>query len=165
VEPWLVALISVAGTLLGAVIGFGGALKISREGRAEERKKEKRLALANYLAALYQVVGEFRDMPADPPRSKIDDLIDALAGEATTWVRRRRSMEATFGDSHRQLRGQLTTAMANLQLLPLSPELRAAFNEANDYAVRLVEQRSESVKAEWSDVYERLHGAAEKELA
>jgi hypothetical protein len=159
VEAWIGGLIGVAGTLLGAWVGFRGALEVSRERRDEDRWRERRQTLANYVGLSYYVVGLFRGMPPNPPKGMVAELIESLGGEAATWVREQRGIRKTFGDHFGQAQLQLTTAVAQVQLLKLSPQVREAVDRTNTYLLRLTEERSDEVKAEWPEIYTQLHKA------
>lgn len=161
VDAWLTALIAVAGTLAGSVVGVRGALAISRQERRDALRAEIRRAFAAYLGALYPVVAELRDMPAMPSPRLLDVWTDRLRGEAATWVLTRKRLRRALGDRPRELMDRLALAAAQLQVLPLPPEMRSAFDAANEYAERLAKRRSPAIKAEWPAVYGRLMAAAE----
>jgi hypothetical protein len=155
------ALAALIGAFGGAGVGFIGSAKISADQRREARRVEKVQAFSSYLGALYPAVAELRELPADSGswRTLASDAIDRLQGEAATYMRNRKIL-ASLGNQHIWRMDRLSAAVARVQVLDMPPELIGVFNEANDYVARLGEERTDDVKAEWPDLYKRLHAAA-----
>jgi hypothetical protein len=102
-----------------------------------------------YLGALYQSVGELRELPPNREPNALDRGVRMLQGEHGAWVARRRAEYRLSGDRYRQLAGQLASAVAQLHALPLPPDLEAAVTAANEYVEKLSEQRAPELIAQW----------------
>jgi hypothetical protein len=85
VQEWLTAAIGVGGTLagtgLGAGLGYRGALSINSRQRADAQRARVRAALAEYIGALYVAVGEMRDLPPATEPNWLGRALDRLRGE------------------------------------------------------------------------------------
>jgi hypothetical protein len=149
-SDWATTAITVAGPLAGIGLGYLGSARIAQKARDAERERELRRALGRYLGALYSFVGELRDMPA-VESGWFGQLIDRLRGEAATYVISRRGIQTNFGNRPFAVSDRLADAFAQLQVLELPPGM--------EEAERLADQRTPKVKAEWSEVYARLHSA------
>lgn len=152
VQEWVTAAIGVGGTMGGAVLGYVGAASISRRDRAVALKGQVRAAAAVYLGALYQTVGELRELPPNKPPNALDRGVRKLQGEQGAWIAQRRAEYRLSGDRYRQLAGQLASAAAQLQVLPLPPDREAAVFSANEYVEELSEQRTPELKARWPEI-------------
>ena len=160
-QEWVTSLIVVGGTLAGTGLGYRGALAINRRDHASALRDRMRSAFAEYLGSLYVSVAELRDVPANKPPTWLDRAVDKMRGEQATWIARRRAEYRLAGDRYRELPAQLGAATAQLQVLPLPPDVRAAVDAANNYIERLSQDRSPQRKAEWSEVHARLMDAAQ----
>jgi hypothetical protein len=160
VQAWLTAAIGVAGTLGGTGLGYRGALAIHRRDRTSALQDRIRSALAEYLGALYASVGELRDLPPSKPLNRLYQAINELRGEQATWLARRRAEYRLTGDRYRDVAARQVAAAAQLQVLPIPPDLRAAVDAANNYVERLAENRSPELIAEWPGIHARLMDAA-----
>lgn len=160
-SAWLDAPIAVVGTLLGTVLGYFGARKISHDERAEALRVEMRDAFAKYLAAAYGWVAELREMPPNQDPGFVERLVEQVQApnEGAKWVRNRRAL-AKLGPGYWQLRHALVAAIARLDLLALPTEVRRAVDDANSYLELLAEKRTDQVKAEWPQIHERLQAVA-----
>lgn len=65
------------------------------------------------------------------------------------------------GNRYREVPARLGAAVAQLQVLPLPPDVRAAVDAANNCIERLSQDRSPELQAEWSNVHARLMDAAQ----
>ncbi len=83
-------LIGVGGTLLGAAVGVGGALTISREDRRHAAREDLRRALAVYLGALYPSVSELKELPPTRPEPALARWLTRLERDDVRWLRQRR---------------------------------------------------------------------------
>jgi hypothetical protein len=159
VQDWITSLIVVGGTLAGTGLGYRGALAINRRDQASALRDRMRSALAEYLGILYASVAELRDVPANKPPNWLDQAINKMRSEQATWLAHRRAEYRLAGDRYREVPARLGTAIAQLQVLPLPPDVRAAVDGANNYVERLSEDRSPERKAEWSEVHAQLMAA------
>lgn len=100
-----------------------------------------------------------RELPATEPPGRIALLIDRVRGDAWTYVRTQRRLNKDFGERHLLVRQSLADAIAQLQVLDLPPDFEDAFNDANMYAEKLAEKRTQALKDGWTAVYERLHAS------
>ena len=160
-QEWVTSLIVVGGTLAGTGLGYRGALAINRRDHASALRDRMSSALAEYLGILYASVAELRDLPANKPPNWLDQAINKIRGEHATWLVHRHAEYRLAGNRYRELPARLGAAIAQLQVLPLPPDVRAAVDAANNYIERLSQDRSPELKAEWSDVYARLMDAAQ----
>ncbi len=160
-QEWITAAIGVVGTLGGTGLGYRGAVAISRREREAAQRVQMRSAFGEYLGALYASVGELRDLPDTKPPNWLVRSIDAIRGEDATWLAHRRAERWLTGDRYRELAARQVAAVARLQVLPLPPDVRAAFDAANNYTERLGENRTPALKAEWSEIHARLMTAVE----
>src|SRR5450755_2616933 len=87
---WISAVIGVAGTALGAGVGYRGALAIHKQTQRAARASEVRGALADYLGHLYVAVAELRELPASTEPGSLGKFLDKLRGESAAYVTRRR---------------------------------------------------------------------------
>jgi len=83
-------LIGVGGTLLGAVVGVGGVLTISRDDRRHAGREDVRRALTVYLGALYPSVSELKELPPKRPESTLARWLTRLERDDVRWLRQRR---------------------------------------------------------------------------
>ncbi|MGE5282562.1 MAG: hypothetical protein ACM3N0_09645 [Chloroflexota bacterium] len=152
------AIAGLVGAFGGSGIGLAGSLKISAVQRSEAARVERRRAFAGFLGALYPAVTELREMPPNREPNLLERASDVLSTEQASWVRTRRALVAmgphVFGRMDR-----LAGAMAHLQVLDMPEELMIAVEEANDYVVRLGEDRTPERLDEWSTIHGRLHAA------
>jgi hypothetical protein len=152
VQEWVNAAIGVGGTLGGTLLGYAGAARVSRRDRAAALKGQIRAAAAVYLGALYESVGELRDLPPNKLPNALDRSVRKLQGKQGAWLAQRRAEYRLTGDRYRQLAGRLASAAAQLQVLPLPPDLEMAVSRANEYVEKLAEQRTRGLKAKWPEV-------------
>lgn len=155
-QEWITSAIGVTGALVGAGVGYGGALAISRRDRAADIQQKIRDAFGLYLGTLYASVAEGLELPPNRPPTRLDRAVERVQGQQGAWLARRRREYQLSGDRYRELAARLSAAEAQLQVLPLSPGLRGAVNAANDYVRRLGEDRSPEIKAEWSAIHSQL---------
>jgi hypothetical protein len=161
-QEWITAAIGVGGALAGTGLGYRGALAINRRDREHAQRVQMRDVFAEYLAAIYQSVAFLQDLPPATEPSAFSRAIDRYRGETATWIALQRSQRSIMGNRHYELAGQVVAALAQLQVLPLPADARAALDAADDYLMRLGEQRTPEIKAEWSRIRARLIAAAEE---
>jgi hypothetical protein len=149
------AAISVLGTLAGAGLGLAGASAISRAERREDRRVELKRAYARFLAATYSAVAELRELPPDSEGSKLASIIEQFRGEDATYVQTRKTL-AAMGNTHITRMDRLNAAIAEIQVLGMPPKVVVVVNETGEYVQRLSDERSDEVKAEWPEIFERL---------
>lgn len=157
----IAAAAALVGAFGGAWLGFLGARRISSSDRAEARRVQRQEIFASYLGALYPVVAELREMPANPKgwRTFVSETIDSLQGEAASYVSARRALEG-IGNQHVIRADRLAAAVAQVQVLGMPDEVVAAFDAANEYVESLGEERTDELKARWPALHERLQSAA-----
>ena len=164
VQEWITAAIGVGGTLagtgLGAGLGYRGALSINQRQRADAQRAHVRDALAEYMGALYLAVGELRDLPPNQPPNWLSHALEQFRGEQRAWLARRTAEYRLTGDRYRELAGRLALASARLHVLPLQPELESAVSAANEYAEKLGDDRTADRIAQWPEVRARLLASA-----
>jgi hypothetical protein len=153
--------VAVAGTLAGAVVGVAGAARISRRTRREALNDRMRDAFGVYLGALYPAVADLRELPDVNGLPMLDQAVNRVRGEKATFIASRRRERQIFGDGMRNRAHSVGVAVAGLQVLPLPPPVRDAVDVANDYVERLGERRTDALKAEWTEIHEKLVAAAE----
>lgn len=153
--------IAVVGTLAGASIGVCGALLVSRRERSYALNTRMRDAFGVYLGALYPVVSTLRELPDVDGIPRSTKVINHLRGERATYVVTRERERAIFGDSLRLEQRGVSIPVADLQVLPLPDEARAAVDKSLDYVQRFAERRTPELKAEWSGIHSELTAAAE----
>ena len=115
--------------------------------------------MAEYLGILYASVAELRDVPTNKPPNGLDHAINKMRGEQATWLAHRHAEYRLAGNRYREVPARLGAAIAQLQVLPLPPDVRSAVDAANNYIERLSQDRSPELKAEWSNVHARLMDA------
>jgi hypothetical protein len=152
--------IAVAGTLAGASIGVCGALLVSRRERHHALRTRMRDAYGVYLGAVYPAVSTLRELPDVNGLPNSAKVINQLRGERATYVTTRERERQIFGDSLRLEQRAVAIAVADLQVLPLPLQARAAVDRSLDYLERLAERRTPEIKAEWSEVHADLAAAA-----
>jgi hypothetical protein len=162
VDAWVTGAIGICGTLSGTGLGYVGAVRISRRDRAAALRGQIRSAAAVYLGALYQSVGELRDLPPKKTPNALDRGVSKLQGEQGACIARRRAEYRLSGDRYRQLAGQLASAAAQLHVLPLPPDLDAAVAAANEHVEKLSDRRTPELIAEWPAVRASLLAATKK---
>jgi hypothetical protein len=150
---------ALIGAFGGSGIGFAGALKVAADQRLEDRRSEKRRAMASYLGALYPVISELKEMPKNKEPDLVSKAIEQVSGEQATWVRTRKGLVAMsphmFGRQDR-----LSSAFAHVQLLDMPDPVMDAVEAANDYAIELGEERSEAILGRWPTVHKDLLDAS-----
>ena len=164
VQEWITAAIGVSGTLagtgLGAGLGYRGARSINQRQRADAQRARVQDALADYVGALYIAVGELRDLPPNRPPNWLSEAIDQLRGERGAWLARRTAEYRLSGDRYRDIAGRLAIAAARLQVQVLQPELESAVSAANEYAEKLGTDRTPELVAQWPNVRATLLASA-----
>jgi hypothetical protein len=164
VQEWITAAIGVGGTLagtgLGAGLGYRGALSINQRQRADAQRARVRDVLAEYMGALYVAVGELRDLPPNQPPKRLSHVVDQLRGEQGAWLARRTAEHRLTGDRYRELAARLAIASARLHVLSLKAELESAVSAANEYAEKLGIDRTPELIAQWPDVRASLPASA-----
>jgi hypothetical protein len=145
----------LVGAFGGATIGFVGTLAVNAAQRREARRDEKRRAFAGYLGALYPVITELREMPANKEPDGLAKMLDRLSGEQAAWVRTRKGLIAMSPHAFGRM-DRLSAAFARVQLLDLSTEVMEVVETANDYAVELGEERSTELIARWPMIHKDL---------
>ena len=154
------ALAGLIGAFGGAGIGLAGAIKVGSDQRRSAERIEKQGAFANYLGAVYTAVSELQEMPAETKPSLPERVLEKLSSDATNYVRDRKGL-AAMGNTHLASRDRLASASAIVQVLGMPNQVIDAFNEANEYVIRLSEDRGGDTLAEWPAIHQRLHAAAE----
>lgn len=157
----LTELIAVAGTLAGASIGVGGSLVVSRRERRHAVNTRMRDAFGVFLGALYPAVSELRELPDVDGIPKSAEVINRIRGEKATYVAIRRREREIFGDGLRSRHQAIAIAVADLQVLPLPSDARAAVDVSLNYLERLTQRRTPELKAEWTVIHAKLASAAE----
>lgn len=152
------ALAGLIGAFGGAGIGLGGTLKVGRVQQREARRKEQEHAFAAFLGALYPAVSELREMPPNREPNLVEKATDLLSSEQAQWARTRRAMLAMSPQIFTRM-DRLSSAMALLQVLDMPEQIMNAVEDANDYVVRLGEDRTPDRLDEWEFIYDRLHVA------
>jgi hypothetical protein len=156
VQEWLTAAIGVGGTLagtgLGAGLGYRGALSINSRQRADAQRARVRAARAEYIGALYVAVGEMRDLPPATEPNWLGRALDRLRGEQGAWLARRAAEYRLTGDRYRQVAAGVAMAAARLHVLPLRPELEAAVSASAEYAEKLGVNRTPELLEQWPEV-------------
>ena len=152
--------VAVVGTIAGTFVDVLATLKVSRDARQAARRAEIRRAFAAYVGALYGVVAELRDMPSARRVGDHLGFFDRLRSEEARWLLTRRRLRSTFGDRPQELMDRVAVAIANLQTLPISEDLRQVVDGTNNYLEALAAKRTSMLKREWPSVHQRLMEAA-----
>jgi len=159
VDTTLALIVSPVAGLVGVGLGYLGTRRLHRDEREAAVRAELQRALANYLAALYPLVTELREMP-DVRVGKLAAAVDRLRGEAASYVISRQRIIRTLGLRPFELRDRIAGAAAQLQVLALPPALEAAVAASLDYVEQLSASRSDEVKGRWPGIWEALQTAA-----
>jgi len=167
VEAWTALVVTTAGTIGGAVVGaviaLKGARSLSRGERAALERNEVARAYRAYVAEAVKTVAELRQLPPvqepDPIADAVGAVVNVFRTEADAKMATKARIHKMYGDRHLLLADQLVTAGVDLGLREIPPSARAAVEAADDYVVRLSDDRSDVLIAEWKDVHAKLMAA------
>jgi hypothetical protein len=161
--------ITVAGTIgggvAGAAIGLKGARSLARDERAASERQEVARAYRAYVAAAVKSVSELRQLPPVPEPDPITDavgaVVNAFRSEADAKMATKARIYRLYGDRHVVLADQLVTAGVELALREIPPSARAAVEATDDYVIRLSDERSDELIAQWKEIHAALMAAGD----
>ena len=186
-SAWVELAVGAGAATVGALVGFGGSLIVSRRERdaateaerlraAAADQAERRRAIAAYLGALYPIVSELRALP-NPPEEETalrDDLLGQLLGALPepytdlgaklvalfdSEAARHMRAHRAVGDRPYETGAALAAAYAQLQVLALDPAVRKVLSDANQYVIALGAKRTPELIEAWHALHGRLEGA------
>jgi hypothetical protein len=171
VEVWVALVVTIGGTIggtaTGAIIALKGARSLSRDERIAAERAENLRAFRVFVAEAVQSVSELKQLPPVPKPWPTDRLIELLerplrGGKAGMQMATRSRVHKRYGDRHLNLAGRLAAALVDLMMRDLPPNADAAVRRASDYVMRLGEQRTSELIAEWGAVHADLIAAGDE---
>lgn len=154
---------TLGGAVGGAVVTLKGARSLSRDEREAIERRETARAYRAYVAEAVKSVAELRQLPPvpkpDPLTEAVGSVLGAFRSDADETMATKRRIYQQYGERHQRLADQLVTIGIDLVLREIPASARAAVKTTNDYILRLSEERSEELAAEWKEIHAQLMAA------
>jgi hypothetical protein len=157
-----------ASTLLGVALGAGltylVSIRIESSRRREIESRERRAALATYLARLTIVVSFVQQWPEELPPSALERVREATFERSarvrsSDWIRTQKEMRKVLGDEPYRPLYRLIEAYTELRFVGLRESVWREVVASMNYVERLAKDRSEAALDAWPEIRKALFGA------